>query len=83
MQSLPAGERPIFSMQDFFAENECEWFLDQFTETAFPIEHRMVTPAGMQKAFDWPRKLSRKVRAILTRLYNLTFCINHVLMTKL
>ena len=61
MQNLPVEERPVFGMLDFFAENEVEYFLEEYTETAFPIEQRMVVPAGLKKAFDWPRRLSRKV----------------------
>ena len=65
MQNLPAGERPVLTMQDFFADNECEWFLDNFTETAFPIEQRNIAPAGLRKSYDWPRRLSRKVKSHL------------------
>ena len=78
MQSLPAGQRPTFSMQDFFAENECEWFLEKYTETAYPIEHRMVAPAGLRKAFDWPRKLSRKVNRTSVRRWNQKYKRNYL-----
>lgn len=61
MESIPEGERPSFSMHDFFAENEIEYFLKNFTEPAYPIEHRNVAPAGLGMAFDWPRRMTKKV----------------------
>ena len=61
MESIPEGERPNFSMHDFFAENEIEYFLKEYTEPAYPIEHRNVAPAGLQMAFDWPRRMTKKV----------------------
>ena len=61
MEGIPEGERPNFSMHDFFAENEIEYFLKNYTEPAYPTEHRNVAPAGLKMAFDWPRRMTKKV----------------------
>ena len=62
MEGIPEEERPSFSMHDFFAENEIEYFLKKYTEPAYPIEHRNATPAGLDMAFDWPRRMTGKVK---------------------